>query len=149
MTSYRPIWYPKTSDGPSPQPTNTSYTFPIINMQRAKSVRIQLTAANTSTPVISFKVQGSESPLVEADLNNATSTALWTDLTLPAGCVHGVTADLVFSGPTVSIAWAGASTLNCLIDLLDPPTYIRVVATRTGGGSATASLQGSLAYREE
>lgn len=150
ISSYKSRWYPKVDGGgPSPQPTNATYTFPALNMQRQKSVRIQLTASSASTPNYTFKLQGSESPYIEADLNAGSTVATWTDLTLPSGCVHGTSADLIFSGPSASITWAGASDLNCLIDILDPPSYIRVVATRTGGGSATASLQGAVGYREE
>ena len=147
ISSYKPVWYPKSNEGPAPLATNASATFPVINVQRAKSLRIQVTGATTSTPVGTFKLQGSESPLVESDLNSAGSAALWTDMTLPSGSVHGT--GFTFSGPSVSVSWDGSATLNLMIDILDPPSFMRLVWTRTGGGSATASLIGSFGWREE
>ena len=140
-TPIRPDYYPKLNGGGNPQPTNTSYTFPIIDCTQLRNVRIHITADNTSTPVMTFKVQGSESPTAHQDMTDGGTRAHWVDMTLPAGSVHGTSTDLTFSAPAVNVSWAGGSALNFMIDMADVPSYIRLVATRTGGGSATPSLQ--------
>lgn len=125
---------------PDGAPTNATYTSPAVNCELVECVRFQLEADDASTPVMAIKLQGSEDPRVIDDINNSTSTAKWTDLTLPAGCVHGTSASLVFSGPDVEADWDGTADLNALIDVADPPSYLRVVITRASGGSATRSL---------
>jgi hypothetical protein len=148
MISIAPQYQPGGA-GPAPVPTNATYTFAPVHARHLMNVRYQVTAANTSTPVYTFKLQGSEDPLVAVDIAAGTSTATWTDLTLPAGSVHGTTADLTFTGPAVSASWAGANALNMLINVSAPPTWVRLVATRTSGGSATASMLARIGARSQ
>jgi hypothetical protein len=123
-------------------PTNASFILqPLQLCQDIQQVSYQLNAPLTSTPVFSFKLQGSND--IDAVISDqsafqntgtAGTTANWVDMTLPSGSVHGT--GFTVTLPGVSVSWNGAAALSCIIDVTDPPWALRLVGTYTSGGVA-------------
>lgn len=117
--------------------SNADVNGAIQNLRNATNIRIQIKGIETSTPVGSFKLFGSEDKAgVEADMRNGTRTALWTQLNIPAAAVHG-SGFSAFTDGDDTVDWDGTAPLNLLLDLDDPPAYLYVMWDRSSGGSAS------------
>ena len=130
--------------------SNASASSSPQNLRNATNIRIQVKGTETSTPVGTFKLYGSEDKAgVEADLRHGTSNAQWTPLNIPAAAVHGSGFSTVTDGDD-HISWDGTAPLNMLIDLDDPPAYLYVAWTHTTGGSAsTGKIYVRIGFRGE
>jgi hypothetical protein len=104
--------------------TNASGTGKTQDCAQYANLRVYAAAANTSTPVGTFKLQGSE---------NGTA---WFDVTLPLGSVHG-SGFTAPSAAAVSVAWDGTAALSACINVEWPFRYMRYVWTRSSGGNAS------------
>lgn len=128
-----------------PVPTNVDAVTAPVQCGNLQNVRFQVKAANTSTPISVFKLQGSDDPQVSFDIRKGIAgtvneTAQWTDITMPAGSVHGTNASFTFTGPAVTAGWDGTIAMNAIFNVQNPSAYMRLVFDNTSGGSAVASL---------
>lgn len=117
---------------PDTEPTNAGFTGKAVDTGGARNLRVVVEAATTGTPVGKFKLQGSENygqPGV--------ATPTWFDVELPDGSLDGSG----FTDPaadTTEVDWDGTAALVLVINLLWPYRHMRLVYTRTSGGSASA-----------
>lgn len=104
------------------------YTSPWIDCRQAKNVRLHWRSDTKGSPVGALSVEGSEDSRLTSDVFRSTkSTADAADavpLTLAQDGVHGQ--GLSVFGPN-----------STLIDISDPPSFIRLVYTPASGGKGT------------
>jgi hypothetical protein len=127
-----------------------------VDCRGLRCVRFQLkTGATTNTPVGKFQLQGSEDrDAVYADearslYGTGNEVAQWTTLTLPDGSVHGTNgAATAFAGPSTDITTDGSAVLNFIVDVVDPPAFLRLAYVRTSGGGSSTNFRCIAGVRE-
>lgn len=123
--------------------TNASFTGRANDCRDVDSLRVVVTAPNTSTPVYTVKLQGSEDvaevhgAILAGDLSGG-SVATWFDVELPDGTWEPSSTFTDPAADTITLAWNGVAALVMALNIEKPYAYMRLVGTRTGGGSASA-----------
>lgn len=116
---------------PDTHATDATFTGKAVDTAGARNLRVVVKAPTTGTPVGKLKLQGSE------DYGQpGVSTPTWFDVKLPDGSLDG-SGFTDPAGDTTEVDWDGTTALKMAINVLWPYRHMRLVYTRTSGGSAS------------